>query len=353
MQIGYLHRGFEKMCERGTWTQVFPYVDRLQLRLADAQQRRLRARGREAARHRGARALPVLPRDPRRARAHLAITSRATARWPWSSARSRRSSGCIKAREMIWDILEEETGARLTHSFGRIGGMAKPPTAGFKEHVRATLSAQILDASSTRARSCCSEPHLPRPPRGRRHHLGKDDAIALGVDGPVPARDRRRLRRAQGAPVPACTTRVDFDVPVGHDGDNYDRFMVPPRRDAAVRAHHRRRRSSRCPTTGPINVDDPRIVLPAEGRGLHDHRRHHPALQARDGGRQGPRRRGATRTPKAATASSASTSSRDGSGTPYRVRIRPPCFLITAGLEQLITRRDDRRRRPDASARST
>ena len=28
VQIGYLHRGFEKMCERGTWTQVFPYVDR-------------------------------------------------------------------------------------------------------------------------------------------------------------------------------------------------------------------------------------------------------------------------------------------------------------------------------------
>ena len=49
VQIGYLHRGFEKMCERGTWTQVFPYVDRLQLRLADAQQRGLRARGREAA----------------------------------------------------------------------------------------------------------------------------------------------------------------------------------------------------------------------------------------------------------------------------------------------------------------
>src|SRR5258708_33833263 len=28
VQIGYLHRGFEKMCERGNWTQVFPYVDR-------------------------------------------------------------------------------------------------------------------------------------------------------------------------------------------------------------------------------------------------------------------------------------------------------------------------------------
>ena len=28
VQVGYLHRGFEKMSERGTWTQVFPYVDR-------------------------------------------------------------------------------------------------------------------------------------------------------------------------------------------------------------------------------------------------------------------------------------------------------------------------------------
>ncbi len=28
VQVGYLHRGFEKMCERGTWTQVYPYVDR-------------------------------------------------------------------------------------------------------------------------------------------------------------------------------------------------------------------------------------------------------------------------------------------------------------------------------------
>src|SRR5919205_154968 len=45
----------------------------------------------------------------------------------------------LKAREMVWDILEEETGARLTHSFGRIGGMASPPTPAFKELTRASL----------------------------------------------------------------------------------------------------------------------------------------------------------------------------------------------------------------------
>src|SRR5208283_4269694 len=45
----------------------------------------------------------------------------------------------LKGREMIWDILEEETGARMTHSFGRIGGMAKPPTPAFKDLCRASL----------------------------------------------------------------------------------------------------------------------------------------------------------------------------------------------------------------------
>src|SRR5258706_15859905 len=45
----------------------------------------------------------------------------------------------VKAREMVWDILEEETGARLTHSFGRVGGMAMPPSAAMKELVLGTV----------------------------------------------------------------------------------------------------------------------------------------------------------------------------------------------------------------------
>jgi NADH-quinone oxidoreductase subunit D len=45
---------------------------------------------------------------------------------------------------MIWDLMEEETGARLTHSFGRVGGMAHPPTEGFKENARA-VAAHILE----------------------------------------------------------------------------------------------------------------------------------------------------------------------------------------------------------------
>jgi NADH-quinone oxidoreductase subunit D len=47
----------------------------------------------------------------------------------------------IRGREVLWDILEEETGARVTHSFGRVGGMAKPPASTFKEMCKGASSA--------------------------------------------------------------------------------------------------------------------------------------------------------------------------------------------------------------------
>ncbi len=59
----------------------------------------------------------------------------------------------LKAREMVCDILEEETGARLTQSFGRIGGMAQPPTPQLKEHVQRCHAARS-SRSSRRARRC-------------------------------------------------------------------------------------------------------------------------------------------------------------------------------------------------------
>jgi NADH:ubiquinone oxidoreductase subunit D len=93
VQPGYLHRGFEKSCERGTWAQVFPYTDRLNyvspmlnnVGYALAVEKLL---GIEVPRPRA-----VLPRDPRPSSPASATTSRATARRPWSSAPSRPSCG--------------------------------------------------------------------------------------------------------------------------------------------------------------------------------------------------------------------------------------------------------------------
>ena len=87
LDIGFLHRGFEKSCENVTWTQCFPYTDRLNYVSLDHEQRGLRARGREAVRARRARAREVPARHHLRDRTASAITSRSSARWRWSSAR--------------------------------------------------------------------------------------------------------------------------------------------------------------------------------------------------------------------------------------------------------------------------
>src|SRR4029079_3610460 len=142
VQIGYLHRGFEKMCERGTWTQVFPYVDRLNyvspmlnnVGFALAVEKMCDI------------AVPDRCQWYRMALGELARVSdhlTCTGAMAMELGAFTPFLWFLNAREMIWDILEEETGARLTHSFGRIGGMASPPTAGFKDLCRGALPSII------------------------------------------------------------------------------------------------------------------------------------------------------------------------------------------------------------------
>src|SRR5690606_17504553 len=132
IQPGYLHRGFEKSCERGTWSQVFPYADRLNyvspmlndvgFALAVEKLIGLEVPVRCLYYHT---VLGEIARntDHLTDNARNAMGRGAVAAFLW----------LIKVRDWLWDILEQETGARMTHSFGRIGGMAKPPTPNFKE----------------------------------------------------------------------------------------------------------------------------------------------------------------------------------------------------------------------------
>jgi len=138
VQIGYLHRGFEKMCERGTWTHCFPYVDRLNyaspllnnVGFALAVEKMLGVTVPERCQH-----YRVALGELARICDHLvclgAMAMELGAFTPFLYM--------TKARELIWDIFEEETGARVTHSFGRVGGMADPPTDNFKDMVRTAM----------------------------------------------------------------------------------------------------------------------------------------------------------------------------------------------------------------------
>src|SRR5258708_5920213 len=257
VQVGYLHRGFEKMCERGTWTQVFPYVDRLNyvspmlnnVGYALAVEKLCGL---------------VVPERCQWYRMALGELARISDHLTSTGAMAMELGAFtpflwfVKAREMVWDILEEETGARLTHSFGRIGGMAKPPTADFKGLCRAALP-QIVSLVEEGEKMLLKT----RIFIDRLQSVGPisaAEATGLGWTGPC--------LRASGVPYDIRKTHpylkydeVDFDVPVGTRGDTLDRFLV--RLDEIRQARRIIEQSiERMADEGPISCDDPRVVLP-------------------------------------------------------------------------------------------
>ncbi len=333
VQVGYLHRGFEKMCERGTWSQVFPYVDRCNY------------------------VSPMLNNVGFALACEKALGIEVTERCQWyrmalgELARIADHMTCVgamamelgaftpflwlvKGREMVWDVFEEECGARLTHSFGRVGGMAHPPTDGFKEHSRGVV-AQVLRMVD----------EVERLLYGNRIFLDRvedvgvisaQDAISLGWTGPS--------LRAAGVPYDVRKAfpymkygEIDFDVPVGEKSDCLDRFIV---RVEEIKQSARiiEQCLERMPEDGPINVDDPRVVLPPKEEvytSIEGTIQHFKIVME------------GIKIPAGEVYSSTEGGNgelgfylvSDGSGTPYRVRIRPPCFYVTGGLERVITGR--------------
>jgi NADH-quinone oxidoreductase subunit D len=330
VQPGYLHRGFEKSCERGTWTQVFPYVDRLNyvspmlnnVGFSLAVEKLL---GIE------------VPERCKVYRVILGELARITDHLTCNGAMAMELGAftpflwCIKVRDWIWDILEQETGARMTHSFGRIGGMAKPPTDKLKQSVRDILPQIDKVLGETEATLVRNRIFLDR--LQGVGILKQERALSLGVTGP--------MLRATGIDCDVRKTNpysgyetYDFEVPIGHDGDTFDRFMVrmeEVRQSCRILAQAVERMSD----TGSVNVADSRIILPPkedvyttiEGTIAH-------FKLVMEG----------VKPPAGAVYSFTEGGNgelgyyivSDGSGTPYRVRCRPPCFINLKASEEMI-----------------
>jgi NADH-quinone oxidoreductase subunit D len=331
VQIGYLHRGFEKMCERGNWTQVFPYVDRCNyaspmlnnVGFALAVEKLLGI---------------AVPERCQYYRVILGELARIADHLTCNGAMAMELGAFtpllwfMKGREMIYDIMEEETGARLTHSFGRVGGMAQPPTANFKEMVSAVLPRILSIIREAEALLLQNRIFMDR-----LQGVGKisaADAIALGWTGPC-LRSTGVAYDVRKAHPYLVYDRLAFDVPVGQEGDNWDRFMV---RLEELRQSVRiiEQALEQMPDSGPINVDDPRIVLPPKDdvyttieATIQHFKIVMEGIKVPAGEAYGYTEGGNGELGFYLVS--------DGSGTPYRVRIRPPCFAITQALGGLIT----------------
>ncbi len=330
IQPGYLHRGFEKSCERGTWQQVFPYADRLNYvspmlnnnGFAWAVEKLLGIQVPERCEY-----YRVILGELARICDHLtcngasAMELGAMTPFLWM----------LKLRDFLWDILEEETGARMTHSFARIGGMANPPTANLERNILELIpkfEVQLIECEKALLRNRIFLDRMEKV-----GILTQSRALELGVTG-VMLRSTGIDYDVRKAHPYSVYDRFEFDVPVGHDGDNYDRFVC---RLEEMRQSLRiiKQALAQIPKDGPVSVDDVRVVLPEklevyntiEGTIAH-------FKLVMEGIKVPPGEVYAFS--EAGNGELGFFLVSDGSGTPYRVRCRPPCWYNLNAAHEMI-----------------
>jgi NADH-quinone oxidoreductase subunit D len=256
LDIGFLHRGFEKSCENVTWTQVFPYTDRLNyvssimnnVGYALAVEKLAGLQVPERAQY-----LRVVTSELHRMCDHLTLIS---AMGLELGAMTVLIYG-MEARDLIWDRLTELCGARLTSNYARVGGVSRDVPPGWSEKVLRTLDrAEALrveiDKLLTRNRIVIDRT------RGTGV-VSREDAIDYGFTGPC--------LRASGVPYDVRKAspylvydRLDFDVPVGSNGDNFDRYLM--RMEEMKQSDRIVRQCLEQMQPGAIAADDSRYVLP-------------------------------------------------------------------------------------------
>src|SRR5690348_11654248 len=222
VEIGYLHRAFEKDCEAGPYNNAIPYTDRLNyvsplinnFGYSSAIEKLLGIEITERCQY-----IRVIMSEISRICDHLTCVGAGTMELGAFTV----FLYMIKAREFLWELVEDVTGARLTISYGRVGGVKADLPDGFAAKAKKAFkeTREVLD-------------EVHRLLTGNRifmdrmvgvGHLSREDAIGYAITGPMLRASGigYDVRRAQPH---WAYDRVEFEVPTQKDGDNYARYLV-------------------------------------------------------------------------------------------------------------------------------
>lgn len=256
LDIGFLHRGFEKSCENVTWTQCFPYTDRLNyvssimnnVGFALAVEKLCKLDVPERAKY-----LRVITSELHRICDHLTLVGA----MGMELGAMTVFLYAVEARDIIWDRLAELCGARLTSNYARVGGVARDAPEGWVEKTGKTLDrvkgyVDEIDGLLSRNRIFIDRT------RGTGV-VPREDAIELGFTGPCLRASGEPFDLRKAAPY-LVYDRVDFDIPVGTNGDNFDRYLM--RMEEMRQADRIVRQCFAQMEPGEIAVQDFRYVLP-------------------------------------------------------------------------------------------
>jgi NADH-quinone oxidoreductase subunit D len=253
---GYLHRGFEKECEDHTWHNLIPYVDRLNYVSAlindfaycEAVEKLM--------------GIEITPRC-KYLRTLLSEYSRLVDHLTCIAA-GLMELGAMTAflylvmiRDYMYEHLADLTGARVTYTYGRIGGLARDLPEGWVKRLL-----EILDQYEDFVGRVHGLVDRNRIFIDRMRDVGTistADALSYGYTGVI-LRSTGVPRDLRKDTPYLAYSELDFEVPVGIKGDNYDRYYI--RMVEMDESVHMMRQLVDMLPEGPIDVDDRRCTLP-------------------------------------------------------------------------------------------
>jgi NADH-quinone oxidoreductase subunit D len=380
VEIGYLHRGFEKMSETVDYNGVMPYTDRLNyvsplinnVGYCMAVEKLIGV---------------TLPDRCHYIRVIISEISRITDHLTCIGASAMELGAftvflyMIKAREYLWELVEEVTGARMTVSYCRVGGVKADLPADFADHCQKAFAEtrKVLAESD----SLLTRNRIFVDRMSGTGVISEQDAISYGITGPFLRSTGCDYDVRKDCPY-AVYDRLPFDVPVGTRGDNMDRYLV--RMEEMHQSMRIVEAALREIPPGPVQIDlETGRPIPAaqmvdlakvgkieqiadgsavtcptlEGSGRAQHssiatdekRVFLPAKEDTYGNIEGLMQQfklvmygHGVRPPKGEVYFPVEGANgelgfyvvSDGAGNPYRVRVRPPCFTIMSALPRLL-----------------
>jgi NADH-quinone oxidoreductase subunit D len=302
--IGYLHRGVEKIAENRTYAQFTPYVDRMDyvaavsngLGYVLAVEKLLNTEA---------------PPRAQYIRVILTELNRIASHQVWLGTHAL-DIGAItplfytfRDREEILKIFEKYCGARLTTHAFRIGGTQYETYEGFEKDCLAFCDFVLPKIDEYETLLSTNRIWVERTKNVGL--ISGKDAIALGVTGPVLRGSGVRWDVRKAQPY-SSYEKFDFEIPIGLNGDTYDRYIV---RIQEMRQSVRIiRQAVEGLPAGPIMAKIPKVLKPPVGEVYH-------SIEA----------------PKGELGYFIVS---DGSTQPYRIRVRPPSFVNLQALDLMV-----------------
>ena len=328
-EIGYLHRGFEKSCENHTYSQIIPYTDRLNYCSAILNNIGYSKAVEEMLN------IDITPRA-KMIRVIIGELSRIIDHLVCNAANMVDLGGLTNfwylfaPRDKAYDLLSKLTGARLTNTYTRIGGLEFDLYDGFSEDLDVILKDVEIAINDALSLIAHNKIFLDRT-----QDVGvikPDFAIKNGISGPNlraagVAHDLRKDKPYYGY------ENFDFDLVIGSHGDIYDRMMC--RFEEMKQSIKIIKQAMKNLPDGDINVYAPGIILPSKKDVYGNIEGLMNQFKLTFEG---------IKVPKGEYYSSTEAGNgelgffivSDGSGRPYKVKCRPPCFYALSSFAKLV-----------------